>query len=156
MYSLSWIFNKELRFFLDFLDQKNNIKNSLEFVKKFVKECGEQLIMIEFANFWLPSLPFLDILNWGKTFKNQWFRENSLINSLTVFLTPNDHPHWNAYCKQNHASNHFPFASRCVHFSKSLTVRCSVQYFLFMRGDFLPIPQFFYTDLCNFCVILLK
>ena len=113
-------------------------------------------ILIEFANFWLPSLPFLDILNWGKTFKNQWFRENSLINSLTVFLTPNDHPHWNTYCKQNHASNHFPFASRCVHFSKSLTVRCPVQYFLFMRGDFLPIPQFFYTDLCNFCVILLK
>ena len=71
MYSLSWIFNKELRFFLDFLDQKNNIKNSLEFVKKFVKECGEQLIMIEFANFWLPSLPFLGIIVRGKNLKNQ-------------------------------------------------------------------------------------
>merc|ERR1712008_111039 len=25
-----------------------------------------------------------------------------------------------------------------------------------MNGDFLPIPQFFFTNLCNFCVILLE
>ena len=100
-----------------------------------------------FAIFFWTEVKLLKINDWEKIV---------LIISLTVFLTPNDHPHWNAYCKQNHASNHFPFASRCVHFSKSLTVGCSVQYFLFMRGYFLPIPQFFYTNLCNFCVILLK
>ena len=78
------------------------------------------------------------------------------IKILTVFLGPNDHPHWDTDCKQNHASNHFPIASRGVQFSKCLTERCSIQYFLFMRGYFLPITQFFYTNCCNFCVILLK